>query len=130
MAKTVRVSTKGLSDSLEEIARLGRDVDAAAASALQAGGEVLLDGMVRRVPKDTRNLERHLVIKGPMRDGNFIAVEVGLIGADANTARYGNAQEYGTSSMPAQSYVRATAEADKGKAAKAMRDRLAQELEP
>ena len=88
---------------------------------LAAGGEVLLDGMKRRVPKDTHNLESHLTVDGPHQDGNFHYILVGISkSTDADTARYGNAQEYGTSSMPAQPYIRPTLDADKGKARRAM----------
>ncbi len=123
-----RVTTKGLEESLEALAQLGRDLDAAAGRALLAGGEVLKAGMRRRVPKDTHNLEEHIDIDGPHRDGNFHYVEVGVVNADAETARYGNAQEYGTSSMAAQPYVRPTVDADKGKASKAMKAVLVEEL--
>jgi HK97 gp10 family phage protein len=120
MATWVKLSTKGFEEYLENLARAGKDIDAITDQALKAGGEVLLNGMKRRVPKDTRNLENNLRIDGPHRDGNFHYILVGLVNADANTARYGTAQEYGTSSMAAQSYIRPTIDEDKGKAGKAM----------
>lgn len=128
MAARVKVSTKGLEESLEALAQLGADLDAAAGGALLAGGEVLKAGMRRRVPKDTHNLEDHIDIDGPHRDGNLHYIEVGVVNADADTARYGNAQEYGTSSMPAQSYIRSTVDSDKGRASKAMKAVLVEEL--
>jgi HK97 gp10 family phage protein len=128
MASRVRVSTKGLAESLEALAQLGKNIDAIAPAALLAGGQVLKEGMQRRVPKDTHNLEDHIVIDGPHQDGNFHYLEVGVIHADAETARYGNAQEYGTSSMPAQPYIRPTVDADKGKASRAMKAVLVEEL--
>lgn len=128
MASRVKVSTKGLAESLDALAQLGKNIDAIIPRALLAGGEVLKDGMKRRVPKDTHNLEDHIVIDGPHQDGNFHYIEVGVIGADADTARYGNAQEYGTSSMPAQPYIRPTVDEDKGKASKAMKAVLIEEL--
>ena len=91
---------------------------------IDAGQDVALAGMVRRVPKDTHNLELHLVKTAVQQDGNFVYGEVGLIGADAETARYGNAQEYGKANMAAQPYVRPTMDADKRKIRKAMRDSL------
>jgi HK97 gp10 family phage protein len=124
----IRLNTKGMEESFETLAQMGKDLDAAAGKALMAGGEVFLAGMRQRVPKDTRNLEAHLVIDGPRRDGNFQVIEVGLVKADAETARYGNAQEYGTSSMAAQPYVRPTVDADKGKATQAMRKSLTEDL--
>lgn len=122
MTTTLKLETKGFAEYLERIAQAGQDIDAIAAEALAAGGEILLDGMVRRVPKDTHNLEQHLSVDGPHQDGNFHYVEVGLgKSADAETARYGNAQEYGTSSMAAQPYVRPTLDNDMRQARAMMR---------
>ena len=123
MATRVKLSTKGFDEYLEAIARAGRDIDAAADEALGAngGGGVILDGMQRRVPKDTGNLESHLNIDGPHRDGNFHFVLVGLNGADADTSRYGTAQEYGWANHPGQPYIRPTLDEDKNKAAKAIK---------
>lgn len=119
---------KGLEEYLERLVQMGKDVDAAAAKALEAGGDVLLAGMKRRVPKDTHNLEQHLVRTEPVRDGNYTYVEVGISkDADAETARYGTAQEYGTSSMAAQPYIRPTVDSDAGKARAAMREVLKEE---
>ena len=120
MATWVKLTTKGFEEYLENLARAGKNIDAITDRALNAGGEVLLKGMRRRVPKDTHNLEDHLVIEGPKKDGNFHYILVGLVNADADTARYGTAQEYGSSSMAAQPYIRPTIDEDKGKAGKAM----------
>jgi len=120
MATWVKLTTKGFEEYLENLAKLGKDIDMITDKALKAGGEVLLKGMRRRVPKDTHNLENHLVIEGPRQDGNYHYILVGLVRPDADTARYGTAQEYGTSSMAAQPYIRPTIDEDKGKAGKAM----------
>ncbi len=122
-----KLSTKGFDEYLERIVEAGRNVDQAAARALAAGAEVALAGMQRRVPKDTRNLEANLAATEPKQDGNYTFVEVGVIGADAETARYGNAQEYGTSSMPAQPYIRPTFDEDKARIRAAMRKSLEQD---
>lgn len=116
-----KLSTKGFEEFLERIARAGRDIDAAADRALADGGQVLVGGMKQRAPKDTHNLENHLVMDGPKQDGNYHYIEVGLVGADAETARYGTAQEYGTSSMAAQPYIRPTLDRDMRKARGAMK---------
>ena len=117
-----RLETKGFADYLERIAKAGLDVDAAAKEALQAGGELLLAGMQRRVPKDTGNLHDSLAVEGPFSEGNWHYVTVGLSsGADSETARYGNVQEFGSSSMAAQPYVRPTLDNDMSKARKVMR---------
>lgn len=115
-----RLTTKGLEEWLERLAQAGQNIDAIAGEALLNGGELLLDGMRRRVPVDTHNLQNHLNLQGPKQDGNFIFVEIGLMGADANTARYGNVQEFGSSSMAAQPYVRPTLDADMKKARQKM----------
>ena len=97
---------KGLYTWMEDLQKAGADVDAVADEMLLAGGQVILDEMIRRVPKLTGNLEKHLTISEVKREGNRHWVTIGLDKPDANTARYGNAQEFGTSSMPAQPYLR------------------------
>ena len=123
MSTLAKFETRGFAEYLEAIAKAGRDVDAAAAEGLAAGGEILLAGMQRRVPRDTGNLAKSLSVDGPHQDGNYHYILVGLgKGADADTARYGNAQEYGTSSMAAHPYIRPTINSDMSKARKAMRE--------
>ncbi len=118
-----RITTKGFAEYLERLAQAGKDIDAISGQALAAGGEILLEGMQKRVPKDTHNLESHLAVEGPSQDGNFVYVEVGLArDSDADTARYGNVQEYGSARTQAQPYVRPALDEDMGKARKAMRE--------
>jgi hypothetical protein len=129
MVIRLRLETKGFKDYLERIAAAGKDVDAAADAALVAGAAVLLKGMRERVPKDTWNLEEHLLIQGPTVDGNQHYIEVGFTRdrmiTDPETARYGNAQEYGWGDKKGfrggQSYIRSTMDSDLGKARAAMR---------
>ncbi len=132
MATRVKVSTKGLEDTFEKLAQMGRDLDAAADAALMAGAKVFQTGMKRRAPKDTHNLEEHIKIAGPFQDGNFHYLSVGVIHdidfTDAETARYANNQEYGNSSMEAQPYIRPTIDEDSKAASKAMRDVLLEAL--
>lgn len=129
MATRVKFDTKPIINYLEELVKSGKNIDLVVPKALKAGGGVLLEGMKKRVRKDTHNLEEHLVMDGPYQDGNYHFVKVGLSQkADAETARYANAQEYGTSSMPAQSYIRATTDNDRTKARKAMLAVIKEEL--
>lgn len=128
MTTRVKLTTKGFEPFMEQIAKLGKNLDAVVDRALEAGAEVLLDGMQRRVPKDTHNLEEHLKVDGPHQEGNYHYITIGLMDADAETARYGNAQEYGTSSMAAQPYIRPTLDSDKRKAGAAMKQVFEQEL--
>lgn len=127
MPTRAKLTTKGLEKYLEALAQAGRDVDAAAARAVQAGADVALDGMKKRVPRDTGNLERNLEV-ATGRDGNMHWGEIGLLkGVDADTARYGNVQEFGSSTMTAQPYIRPTMAEDKGKIRAAMRESLEQD---
>jgi HK97 gp10 family phage protein len=117
-----RLDLKGFDEYLAKVARAGVDIDPVCDEALSAGGAILLDGMKRRVPKDTHNLENHLTCTDPVQDGTVHYVEVGISqDADANTARYGNVQEFGSAHTPAQPYVRPTFDQDLGKARAAMR---------
>lgn len=131
MTTRVTVSMKGFDKFLEELGNAGKDVDQSIQKALMAGAEVAKKGMQKRVRKDTHNLQDHIQIDGPHMKGNFSYVDVGVIPkesfTDADTARYGNAQEYGTSSMEAQPYIRPTISEDAGKIRKAMKDSLIQD---
>jgi hypothetical protein len=66
------------------------------------------------------------VIDGPHQDGNFHYVEVGVVNADADTATYGNVQEYGSPSknIQPQSYIRAGTDRKGAAAKRAIRDSL------
>lgn len=128
MTTRTKVSTKGFEAYLEALSAAGRNVDEGIQKALMIGAEVAKDGMQRRVRKDTHNLEEHIRIDGPHQEGNFSYVDVGVINkksfTDAETARYANPQEYGTSSMAAQPYIRPTVKEDASKIRKAMKNSL------
>jgi hypothetical protein len=118
----------GLSAYLEDITKAGRDIDAAADRAAAAAGAVLLEGMQQRVHVLTGNLESNLECTAPAADGNLHYVEVGIKkSVDKNTARYGNAQEYGGPKNPPNSYIRATFDVDGRAARAAMKDSLQKE---
>ena len=115
---------------LERLAEKAVDIDAAVDRAAKAGAEVLQKGMQRRVAVLTGELQDHITIDGPKVDGNHHAVEVGIIrskGVDGKLARKANAQEYGTSSMPAHPYVRPTVVEDRAQAIKAIKASLKQD---
>ena len=127
MATTGKLELSGLANYLEELARAGQDIDAAAGRALDAGAQPILAQMKVLVPKDTHNLEGHLTIDGPHRTGNFSFVEIGLVAADKETGIYGNVQEYGSSSVQAQPYVRPALKSKKAAAMRAMKESLKSE---
>ncbi len=117
------LTTKGFEEYLEALVQAGKDVDQVADQALDAGGLVLLDGMLRRVPRLTGNLAANLSVDGPHVDGNYHFVNVGLNhGVDPKTAKYGAVQEYGSAHTPAHSYIRPAFDEDLAKARKAMRE--------
>lgn len=121
MAVRMKVSTKGMQDALAALAETAANIDQVASEMILAGGEVLQDGMRQRAPKDTHNLENKIALDGPHQDGNYHYAEVGLPrSVDADTARYGTAQEFGTANMAAQPYIRPTVDRDKTKARRAM----------
>ena len=112
-------SLRGMSEWLEKIGQTGKNVDDSAAKAVMAGAKVAQEGMIDRAPEKTGNLKANIKIKGPIQEGNEISALVGVIHdkayTDAETARYGMAQEYGTSSMSAHPYIRPTLKADNRK---------------
>lgn len=118
-----KLETKGFSEYLERLHEAGEDIDRIADQALEAGGDILLEGMDRRVPKLTGNLQAHLERSESEKDGNFHSVTVGLgKDTDAETLRYGGAQEYGWGpDHPAQPYIRPAIDEDMRSARAAMR---------
>jgi HK97 gp10 family phage protein len=121
MPLKTRLTTKGLEEYLDRLARESADIDAAADAALKAGGTVLVAGERERVAKDTHNLEEHITMSEPEADAGFHFIWVGLVGADANTARYGNVQEFGSRHTQAHPYQRPTMDSDMGRARGEMR---------
>jgi HK97 gp10 family phage protein len=119
MATRAILTLNGLDEYLEKIAQAGKDVDVAAAHAVVAGGDVLVEGTRKRVAVLTGDLKAHLNRTKPVQNGNFTYVEVGVFDGenlpDAALARKANAQEYGTASMPAHPYLRPAIDEDKGK---------------
>ena len=113
--KTV-LTTQGFGKYLEKLAQAGKDIDAISDEALIAGAQILVKGMVARAPERTGNLRRHITFTPPERDGNYHFTIVGLVPnkqyTDADTARYGLAQEFGTAHTPAQPYIRPTFDED------------------
>lgn len=107
-------TVRGLEEYMDTLLKAGRDIDAAAQRALEKGAPILQSEMQALVPIDEGNLLEHIQIDGPHQEGNYSYIEVGVIHksgfTDAETARYGNAQEYGWSSggkfHPGRSYIR------------------------
>lgn len=128
-----KLTTKGFDDWLERIADAGADIDEVVAEALFSGAEVMQDAMRAEAPvrdpsvpakEPVGNLKAHIKIKGPDREGNFHIIEIGVIHdkrfTDANTARYGMAQEYGWLGNPGKSYMRSGRDKSRRRARAAM----------
>ena len=125
MAIRTKLTLKGMEQYLEAIAAAGANIDPAADRALAAGAELLKEGMIARAPEETGNLKSKIQAGEPQQDGNFHFIEIGLLkGTDKETARYGNAQEFGTANTSAHPYVRPTMDSDMARARKAMRESL------
>lgn len=116
---------KGLQQMLEDLDELERNqIDAIAVDMLDAGAEVALAGMQKRVRVKTGKLKGSLKRSEVRRDGNVSVVDIGLLDAPAEVARYGTVHEFGSSSVGAKSYIRATMNEDKGKIYRAMKARM------
>lgn len=109
----------------DQLAELGEDIDQVAAESLDAGADVVLAGMKKRVPVDTGDLKNQLKKGKTKRDGNVTMIEIGQVGEDSKIspqdAIKANVNEFGSSSMQAQPFVRPTMTEDKSKINKAMR---------
>jgi HK97 gp10 family phage protein len=125
---TLTLNYKTWEKYLAVIEEAGKDIDTAVDKALLAGAQVIQEEMISLAPVKTGNLRDHIKIKGPIADGNYHYCEVGIIHdisfTDAETARYANSQEYGTSKMAAHPYIRPGIDNAKKAARKAMRDSL------
>ena len=110
MTTKARLELKGLDEYMDALQKAGKDIDAASQRALSKGANVLQPEMIDLAPEDEGNLKSHIVIDGPYQEGNLNFVLVGVVSADAETSRYGNAQEYGWSSggkfHPGKPYIR------------------------
>lgn len=110
---------------LEDLDELERShIDEIVGDMLDAGAEVALAGMQRRVRIRTGKLKDHLKRSEIKKDGNVSFVEIGLIDAPGEVVRYGTVNEFGSSSVKAHSFIRATMTEDKAKIYRAMKARL------
>lgn len=117
-----------LQEMMETLATMETDINVVAGEMLDAGADVVLAGMQRRVRVRTGKLKSHLKRSEVQREGNVSFIEIGLIDAPGEVVRYGTVQEYGSSSVSAQSFERATMTEDKAKIRKAMKGVLAERL--
>jgi HK97 gp10 family phage protein len=119
------IDITGIEEYMDKLVQAEKDLDAAAEKGLSAAGKVLFQAIYSRVPFDSgdpsnEHLRNHITLNGPFRDGDdhYLYVEVDKNDADAR--RYGMANEYGSSKMAAQSYIRAGKLSAKYRARQAM----------
>ena len=128
MAKlSATLTLKGLDEYLENVRKAGVDIDAAVDRALIAGAEIMQEEMKGLVPVDTGNLRNHIIINGPIQNGNYHYVEIGVINADETTARYAKVVEYGRPKIQARSFIRTGRDRSRKKVYNAMRESLKQD---
>ena len=115
----------GLQQMLEDLNELERSqINEIAAEMLEAGADAALEGMQRRVRVRTGKLKNNLKRGEVQREGNVSFIEIGLVDAPGDVVRYGTVQEYGSSSVKAQSFLRTTMNEDKSKIYRAMQAKL------
>jgi hypothetical protein len=133
---TGSLSLNGVQKWLDDLDREITDIDAAIGRAELKGADPIQREMAALVPGPrTHNLENHVRIKGPTHEGNDTITEIGVIHdpafTDPDTARYGNAEEYGWSSggvwHPGKSYIRAGLDNRRSEAMAAVKQSLKDE---
>jgi HK97 gp10 family phage protein len=107
-----KLSTRGFDEYLERIAKSGQDVDAVSDKALEAGGAILVDGMLARAPELTGELKGHIKASAVQVDGNYHSIKVGIFDVDRETQTYFFFQEMGTARTAAHPYIRPTFDED------------------
>jgi HK97 gp10 family phage protein len=115
-----KLTTKGFDDYLERLAQAGQDIDAIVDEALNAGGQVFIEGMERRAPELTGKLKGHIKMTEPAQAGNYHFVKIGVYDVDRDTEMYFFYQEMGSAQNPAHPYIRPAFDEDTRAARAAM----------
>lgn len=110
MATWAKLELTGLEAYLEEIEKAGHNIDGAARDAVYEGAVTLQEKMQSFVPILTGRLFMHILIKGPITEGNFSYCEVGVLHDIAFTPKdvaiQANVIEYGSTRQSAQPFIR------------------------
>lgn len=93
----MRIEFEGMDEFLQQLEKLGNDVDKHADEALKNAGKVLQTEVKKRAPVRTGNLKQHIMLSEP-KDR---AIDVYVDGK----AYYGAFLEEGTSKMRAQPFM-------------------------
>jgi HK97 gp10 family phage protein len=119
-----KLDLSGFEEYLTKIANAGKDVDEICVEALNAGGQIIYDGMVVRAPNDTGYLEHRIEIKPAVSDGNFHYVEIGLFNIDREHELYFFYQENGSPKNKPHPFIRPAFDEDMKRARAKMKEIL------
>ena len=141
MASSVTVKIEGLSELGARMKTLTSDVNNRIARAATAAGAVVIrNAAQQKVPVDSGNLKKNIIVKrlpkgeAPLTSEHIVTVRKGKLtskqkGSGLKDAYYGSFVEYGTAKMPAQPFMRPAYDQNKEKAAEAIKDRIRKRIE-
>ena len=140
MANTISVKVDGLSELGKRMKGLSEAVNNRIARAATAAGAVVLrNSAQQKVPVDTGNLKKNVIVKrlpkveSSLTSEHIVTVRKGKLtakqkGSGLKDAYYGQFVEFGTAKMPARSFLRKAYDEDKQKAVEAIKDRIEKRL--
>lgn len=140
MASSVSVKVDGLRDLGDRMKGLKEDVNNRIARAATAAGAVVIrNAAQQKVPVDTGNLKKNIIVKrlpkgeSSLTSEHIVTVRQGKVTAKQKDkglqdAYYGKFVEYGTAKMPARPYLRPAYDQNKEKAVQAIKDRIEKRL--
>lgn len=140
MVNSVSVKVDGLRELGERMKGLKEDVNTRIARAATAAGAVVIrNAAQQKVPVDTGNLKKNIIVKrlpkgeSSLTSEHIVTVRQGKLtkkqkDKGLQDAYYGKFVEYGTAKMPARPYMRPAFDQNKEKAVQAIKDRIEKRL--
>lgn len=140
MGNSVTVKVEGLRELGERMKGLTEDMNnRIARSATAAGAVVIRKAAQQKVPVDTGNLRKNVIVKriprgeAQLTSEHIVTVRRGKLtkkqkGSGLQDAYYGTFVEYGTAKMPAQPFLRPAFDQQKGAATESIKDRIEKRL--
>lgn len=141
MANSVTVKVEGLRELGERMKSLSDDVNNRIARAATAAGAVVIRNAAQaKVPVDTGNLKKNIIVKrlpkgeSSLTSEHIVTVRQGKLTKKQKEkglgdAFYGRFVEYGTAKMPARPYLRPAYDQNKERAVEAIKDRIKKRIE-
>lgn len=140
MASSVTVRVDGLRELGDRMKSLSKDVNNRIGRAATAAGAVVIRNAAQaKVPVDTGNLKKNIIVKrlpkgeSPLTSEHIVTVRKGKLtakqkGSGLKDAFYGSFVEFGTAKMPARPYLRPAFDQNKERAVEAIKDRIDKRL--